>query len=181
MKKIIIIGATSGIGRELSVLYAQKNHKLGVTGRREELLEELKQAYPDQIITACFDVRNDLSMPYIQQLIDALNGLDLLIYNAGYGEASPQLDPETENTTTQTNVNGFVRIVSPVFNYFVQQGYGQIAITSSVAALRGNSWTPAYSASKAYMSIYAEGLNLLLPGQGRENALRLALLKDPSM
>ena len=45
-----------------------------------------------------------------------------------------------------------------VFNYFVAQGHGQIALTSSLSALRGNSWTPAYSASKAYMSTYAEGL-----------------------
>jgi short-subunit dehydrogenase len=57
-------------------------------------------------------------------------------------------------------VNGFVAVVSYAFNYFVQQGYGQIAITSSVAAVRGNSWAPAYSASKAFISNYAEGLNI---------------------
>lgn len=55
-------------------------------------------------------------------------------------------------------MNGFVEIVSYVFNYFVQNGYGQIAITSSVAAVRGNSWAPAYSASKA--SLYLATCNL---------------------
>ncbi len=160
MKKIIIVGATSGIGKELAMLYAEKNCLVGITGRREELLNELKQKYPDTILTACFDVRSENPQQYIQQLINSLNGLNLLIYNAGYGDTSLDLDPETEKTTTQTNVNGFVEIVAPVFNYFVQQGQGHIAVTSSVAALRGNSWAPSYSASKAYMSIYAEGLNL---------------------
>jgi short-subunit dehydrogenase len=89
-----------------------------------------------------------------------LSGLDLLIYNAGYGHPTAELKWETEEITTRTNVNGFVEIVTLCFNYFLQQGYGQIAITSSIAALRGNSWSPAYSASKAYMSNYAEGLNM---------------------
>ncbi|MGZ5191098.1 MAG: SDR family NAD(P)-dependent oxidoreductase, partial [Flavisolibacter sp.] len=56
--------------------------------------------------------------------------------------------------------NGFVEVVSFTFNYFVQQGHGQIAVSSSIAALRGNSWAPSYSASKAFMSNYAEGLNI---------------------
>lgn len=96
----------------------------------------------------------------IRKLIDDLEGLDLLIYNSGYGDPSKELNWDIENTTTKTNVNGFVEIVAYAFNYFVEQGYGQIAITSSVAAVRGNSWAPAYSASKAFMSNYAEGLNI---------------------
>ena len=160
MKKIIIVGATSGIGKELAMLYAGKNCLVGITGRREELLNALKQKFPENILTACFDVRSENPQQYIQQLINSLGGLDLLIYNAGYGDTSLNLDPQIEKTTTQTNVNGFVEIVAHVFNYFVQQGHGHIAVTSSVAALRGNSWAPSYSASKAYMSIYAEGLNL---------------------
>jgi short-subunit dehydrogenase len=96
----------------------------------------------------------------IAHLINELGGLDLLIYNSGYGNPSRELNWETENITTKTNVNGFVEIVSYAFNYFVRQGHGQIAVTSSVASLRGNSWAPAYSASKAFMSNYAESLNI---------------------
>ena len=77
----------------------------------------------------------------------------MLIYNAGYGDPSLKLVPETEKVTTLTNVNGFVEISSYAFNYFVQQGHGHIALISSISALRGNSWTPAYSASKAYRAI----------------------------
>ncbi len=159
-KRIIIIGATSGIGREMALLYATQENKIGVTGRRENLLNELKEKFPKQIFTSCFDVTGNNNQQKVKQLVDELGGLDLLIYNSGYGDPSKDLNVEIERKTTRTNVNGFVDIVSYVFNYFVQQGYGQIAITSSVAAVRGNSLAPAYSASKAFMSNYAEGLNI---------------------
>jgi short-subunit dehydrogenase len=159
-KKIIIVGASSGIGREIACKYVVNGDKVGVTGRRENLLKELKEKFPEQIFTSCFDVMEKENQEKIQQLINDLGGLDLLIYNSGYGDPSKELSWEIENTTIKTNVNGFVEIVSYAFNYFVRQGYGQIAITSSVAAVRGNSWAPAYSASKAFMSNYAEGLNI---------------------
>ena len=159
-KKIIIVGASSGIGREIACRYGAKGNKVGVTGRRKNLLNELKEKYPEQIFVSCFDVMGQENQQKIQQLTDELGGLDLLIYSSGYGDPSKELNWEIENTTTKTNVNGFIEIVSYAFNYFVQQGYGQITLLSSVAAIRGNSWAPAYSASKAFMSNYAEGLNI---------------------
>ncbi len=159
-QKIIIVGASSGIGKELAVLYASKGSKVAITGRREKLLEELKLMFPQNIITACFDVTANNLDNQLKMLVDELKGLDLFIYNAGYGDTSPNLDIKIENTTTITNVNGFVNAMHFAFNYFVKQGVGQIAVTSSIAALRGNSWAPAYSASKAFMSNYAEGLNI---------------------
>ena len=157
--KILIIGATSGIGKELALMYAQQGHNVGITGRRQALLMELKNSYPS-IITACFDVTGDRNSAHLEKLIADLGGLDLIIYNSGFGDPSKELITETEIATTKTNVNGFVEIVAYAFTYFVEQGYGQIALTSSIAALRGNSWAPAYSASKAFMSNYAEGLNI---------------------
>ena len=160
VKKIIIVGSSSGLGRELAIMYAQQNQMVAITGRRLNLLEELKTKYPNNIITSSFDVTAVDNKKQIESLVQKLGGLDLLIYNAGYGDPSLELIPETERVTTLTNVNGFVEIVSYAFNYFVQQGHGHIALISSISALRGNSWTPAYSASKAFMSNYAEGLSL---------------------
>jgi short-subunit dehydrogenase len=159
-KKIIIVGASSGIGHEIACRYVEKGNRVGITGRRENLLNELKQKYPAQIFISAFDVMGNENQEKIHQLIDEIGGLDILIYNSGYGDPSKELNFEIENTTTKTNVNGFVEIVSYAFNFFAEQGYGQIAITSSVASVRGNSWAPAYSASKAFMSNYAEGLNI---------------------
>jgi len=159
-KKIIIVGASSGIGLAIAIEYVNKGWKVGITGRRESLLQELKERYPDQVALSCFDVRNEKATEYLDRLIEEMGGMDVLLYNSGYGETSMNLVPSIETQTTETNVDGFVRIVVHAFNHFVQEGNGQIALTSSLAALRGNSWGLAYSARKSFMSNYAEGLNI---------------------
>lgn len=158
MKKVIIIGATSGIGRELARLYAQNNWLVGITGRRRELLDSLQEEFPNNIIRECFDVTNDNNIEYLQFLLQQLGGLDLVIYNSGIGETSEILDITTDINITKTNVLGFIDIVNFAFNYFAIEGKGHIAAVSSIASIRGNSFAPAYSASKAYMSNYMEGL-----------------------
>ncbi len=55
MQRIIIVGATSGIGREMARLYAGAGHLVGATGRRQELLYSLQLEYPNHIVTECFD------------------------------------------------------------------------------------------------------------------------------
>jgi short-subunit dehydrogenase len=160
MQKIIIIGATSGIGSALAKLYLQNGDKVAVTGRRKNLLDKLEQESQSKIITECFDVTGNENIAHLKSIIEKLGGLDVLIYNAGYGDVSKSLDWEIDRRTTKTNVNGFIEIVNYAFNYFVKQGYGQIAGTSSIASIRGNSWAPAYSASKAFMSVYMEGLRM---------------------
>lgn len=160
MKKAIIVGATSGIGRELAKIYAESGWLVGATGRRQDLLYTLQIEYPNNIDTECFDVTSHGSIAYIEALIEKLEGLDLLIYNSGYGDVSEALDLELDRATVDTNVNGFIEIVNFAFNYFVKQGHGQLATTSSLASIRGNSYAPAYSASKAFQSVYFEGLHM---------------------
>lgn len=159
-KNIIIIGATSGIGKELALLYIKDGHRVAITGRRQHLLDELQQQYPQQITTACFDVMGNDNIQHLEQLVQQLGGMDIFIYNSGYGDISEQIDPAIDNDTITTNVNGFAQITGWAFNWFCKQGEGQIAATSSVSANRGNSFAPAYSASKAFMSNYMEGLHL---------------------
>ncbi len=156
--KLIIIGASSGIGRELAVAYAQRGWQVGITGRREALLQELADQFPGQVFVQAFDVTEPRATMHLERLIDTMGGIDLLIYNSGYGEPDDQVVPEIDRQTVGINVSGFTTIVSYTFNYFLRQGRGHIAATSSIAALRGNSFAPAYSASKAYMSTYMEGL-----------------------
>lgn len=158
--KIIIVGASSGMGKAMALQYLQQGHQVGISGRRSELLQEIAAAWPGKCFAESFDVTGDQNIAHVQQLIDALDGLDLLIYSSGFGNPSDHLDEKTEISTTRTNVNGFVEIAAFVFNYFVRQGHGQIAVISSVAGVRGGHYTPAYSASKAFVSNYAEGLNL---------------------
>jgi short-subunit dehydrogenase len=160
MKKVIIIGATSGIGKELALLYLKAGNRVGITGRRNELLEEIKQLFPSQVETETFDVTGTENIVHLESLISKLGGMDLFVYNSGYGDASKELNWEMDKATTLINVNGFVEMTNYAFNYFFKQGHGQIAATSSIASYRGGSWAPAYNASKAYMSTYMEGISM---------------------
>jgi short-subunit dehydrogenase len=159
-KKIIIIGATSGIGKEMALQYSTKGYTVGITGRRENLLNEITEKFPSQIFARCFDVRNENNIEHLKALIGEMNGVDIFIYNAGYGEPSKTLDPEIEKQVYETNVKGFVDLTSYMFNYFIEEGHGQIAAISSIASIKGLSLAPAYSASKAFMSNYMEGLHI---------------------
>jgi short-subunit dehydrogenase len=160
MKKIIIIGATSGIGRELCKLYAGSGCLVGATGRRQDLLYTLQLEYPNAVVTECFDITADENIAHLESLIKKMEGMDMLIYNAGFGETSETLDWELDKKMVDINVNGFIKLVNYSFHYFRKQGHGHIVTTSSIASLRGNSRAPAYSASKAFQSVYFEGLHI---------------------
>ena len=157
-KKIIIVGATSGIGKKMAELYIAKGHVVGVTGRRMELLQKMKEQYPQQLEYECFDIRGNQNISHLESLIRKMEGLDIIVISAGNGQVSKELDWEIDKMTIETNVNGFAEIANWSFNYFIRKGYGQLATISSIAAIRGNSYAPAYNAGKAFQSIYFEGL-----------------------
>ena len=160
MKKVIIIGASSGMGREVAKLYAQDGNRVAVTGRRYNLLESLRQEYPNNIITGAFDVRQMENPGKLDTLVNQLGGMDICLICAGIGTISKELSWEIENETFETNVSAFTQIATWAFNYFVKQGHGQLVNISSIASWRGNSHAPAYSASKAFQSVYFEGLHM---------------------
>ena len=162
MQKILIIGATSGIGRELSRLYAAAGHLVGATGRRQEMLDSLQEEYPNHIITTCYDATSPhpQAMAHLEALVRKLGGLDLLIYNAGWGDLAEKLNWAIDKETVDINVNGFLAAIHFGWQYFIAQGHGHLATISSIAGNRGNRHSPAYSASKAFQSIYFEGLHI---------------------
>ncbi|MBN9383670.1 MAG: SDR family NAD(P)-dependent oxidoreductase [Chitinophagaceae bacterium] len=160
MQKIIIIGATSGIGRELARIYAAEGHLVGVTGRRRELLDSLRQEFPDHILTECFDATASDTPQYLTTLTNKLGGLDMLIYNAGWGDLTEELDWTVDKATVDINVNGFLAAIHFGWRHFVSQGHGHLVTISSIAANRGNRHSPAYSAGKAFQSTYFEGLHI---------------------
>lgn len=160
MKKVIVVGASSGIGREVARLYAEEGNKVAVTGRRSELLEEFRKEFPEKVITGVFDVRQLDNPKQLDLLVEQMGGMDICLISAGLGTVSNDLIWEIENETYETNVSAFTQVSTWAFNYFVRQGHGQLANISSIASWRGNSHAPAYSASKAYQSVYFEGLQM---------------------
>ncbi|MGB3008600.1 MAG: SDR family NAD(P)-dependent oxidoreductase [Chitinophagaceae bacterium] len=157
-KKIIIVGASSGIGNELAKKLALEGNLVGITGRRNELLENLRKSFSGRIITSCFDVTKNENAIQLEKLVTRLNGLDILIICAGTGEPVPELNWSIDKMTIDTNVQGFTEIANWGFNYFTKQGHGHLVNISSIAAIRGGSHAPAYNASKAFQSNYFEGL-----------------------
>jgi short-subunit dehydrogenase len=162
MQRVIIIGASSGIGREMARIYAKRGAKVGITGRRNELLHSLQPEFPEAISMSCFDATSPDAIAYLEELIRELGGLDILIYCAGYGEPSKDLDWTIDKATTDINVSGFLRIINFGYNFFIDQGHGHLVTISSIASRRGNDYAPAYSAGKAFQSTYFEGLHMKL-------------------
>ena len=159
MKKAIIIGASSGIGRELAKVLSQEGYTVGLTARRDWLLESLQ----GELKTESFIKRMDVTqigeaMSELEELIHLMNGVDLIVINAGTGFINQELDWEKERITIDTNVVGFAALANIAIKHFVQRGSGHLVGISSIAAFRGNGGAPAYNASKAFMSNYLEGL-----------------------
>ena len=156
---IIIIGATSGIGRALFEKYAADGNCLGIVGRRANLLSELSQTYPSKTITAKADITN---LEEIEQAIHVLHKelehIDLAIVCSGTGNINSTLEYNIEQPTIDTNITGWTFVIDRLYNIFVQQGHGHLVAITSAGGLRGEPMAPAYSASKAYQINYMEAL-----------------------
>jgi short-subunit dehydrogenase len=161
MKKAIVIGATSGIGKSLSEVLMQNGYAVAVTGRRVEMLTSLKDKNPDKIFYCQMDVQDLSSIESIcNNLVNQLGGLDLLIIAAGIGDENKSLDFSVENNVIKTNILGFTCVADWGMNYFKKQGYGHLVNISSIAGLMGNGEAPSYNATKAFQINYLEGLRL---------------------
>lgn len=158
--KIIIIGATSGIGKALAEFYINQGHEVTVTGRRITLLEEIQTDYPNQKIhIGIMDVSDIASARLIMDhLADKYGGFDKVVINAGVGFSKANFDEEIK--TIDTNVRGFTALAQWAYQYFKNKGGGHIVGISSLAALRSSPYAPEYHASKAFISSYMEGLRL---------------------
>ena len=158
-QNIIIIGATSGIGKALFEKYAADGNRIGIVGRRTHLLDELRQEHPDTAITVMADItKQDEIAKAIDALHSELKDIDLAIVCSGVGNINASLDYAVERPTIDTNVTGWTFLVDTLYNIFEQQGHGHLVAITSAGGLRGEPMAPAYSASKAYQINYMEAL-----------------------
>ena len=166
MKRIIIIGASSGIGREAALQFIRRGYKVGVAARRESVLQELKSDAPQQVICSQLDVTDDDAPSKLLKLVNELGGMDIFLLCAGIGKQNASLQMDIELSTAQTNVLGFIRMVDTAYDYFRKAGKGHIAVISSIAGTKGLGVAPAYSATKRFQNIYIEALEQLAQMQG---------------
>ena len=158
MQKVVIIGASSGMGLEVAKLFLDRGCRVGVAARREDRLEALKQLAPDRVVTAALDVTADDADQRLRDLIEELGGMDLFFYSSGIGKQNRTLTPDIELNTINTNAMGFARMIGEAYRYFAEQGKGHIAAITSIAGTKGLGPAPAYSATKALQNVYLQSL-----------------------
>ena len=159
--RIIIIGATSGIGREVAKLYIAQGWQVGIAGRRAEEVESLRKEAPEQVFSEVLDVTLEDAPCRLQSLIDKVGGMDIFLLSSGIGKQNPTLTPDIELKTAATNVEGFIRLTTAAWHFFEKQGYGHIAAISSIAGVKGLGIAPAYSATKRFQNTYLDALDQL--------------------
>ena len=156
---IVIIGATSGVGKTLFEKYANENNRIGIIGRRAHLLDELYQKYPSKTIPTKADITN---LEEIEQAINALHKemeyIDLAIVCSGTGDINATLDYSIERPAIDTNIVGWTFVIDMLYHILEQQGHGHLVTITSAGGLRGEAMAPAYSATKAYQINYVEAL-----------------------
>ena len=137
VKRIIIIGATSGIGYEVAKIYWKRGYQLGLAGRRVDRLEEFRKQDPEHIQIKQLDVTAEDAADRLDELIRDLGGMDIFLLSSGIGNQNKYLDTSIEQATIQTNVTGFTRMVLAAYRYFSSQGGGHISVISSIAGTKG--------------------------------------------
>lgn len=167
-KKILITGASSGIGAALAREFAGRGAHLGLLARRadelKKLVEELQAQFPRQIL--CYrpaDVRDEAQLEAaVHSLIDEMGGLDVAVANSGIGETRSAYSLhlwQLARDTLAVNLLGAIHTLELAKQFFVEQRIeGQLVGISSIAAVRGFPKGAAYCASKAGLSTYLESL-----------------------
>ncbi|KQH80173.1 oxidoreductase [Mycobacterium gordonae] len=166
-QKILITGASSGLGAGMARAFAAQGRDLALCARRTDRLEELKtelsQQYPSiKIAVAQLDVNDHDQVPKVfGELSDELGGIDRIIVNAGIGKGARLGSGKlwANKATLETNLIAALVQIEAALEMFNQRGSGHLVLISSVL---GNKGVPgvkaAYAASKAGVSSLGESL-----------------------
>lgn len=167
--KVIISGASSGLGRALAQHYAGLGATVGLIARRQDLLEILS-AELSGASTYVADVRDALSIQAVAQDFMQRHGCpDIVIANAGISRGTLTEyaeDGKVFEDILATNVTGMVNLFQPFIVAMQVSGRGSLVGIASVAGYRGLPGGGAYSASKAAAISYLESLRVEMYGKG---------------
>ena len=168
--KVVITGASSGIGEALAREYAKQHAVLGLVARRAPMLAQLKDSLSSTCLTYAADVRDAQAMRQAADDFVKLHGCpDVVIANAGISHGTLTEHPrdlEAFQAILDTNVLGVLNTFQPFLSEMRGQKRGMLVGIASVAGFRGFPGAGAYSASKAAAISYLESLRVELRGSG---------------
>ncbi|WP_169975811.1 SDR family NAD(P)-dependent oxidoreductase [Tautonia rosea] len=169
---IYLTGASRGIGRATALALAERGHRLGLMDRDAEglniLAEQLR--FSERVhAVRCADVTDLGTVRCATAELEAEIGPpDVLVACAGVGGLTllPDLQPEALQSMLQVNVVGVAYAIDAVLPGMIERSHGHLVGISSVAGYRGMPWMASYSASKAALTTYLEGLRPALKRRG---------------
>ncbi|EKR72470.1 SDR family NAD(P)-dependent oxidoreductase [Leptospira noguchii] len=164
-KKIIVVGASSGIGKELATLLLEQGHTVTLVARRDKELKSISASFNSSGKTNVFVIKHDVTNfdqteAAFQKAVKSMKGLDEIYYASGimHNIKPDEFDVEKDISMLNTNLLGCVAWLNPAANLFQNQKSGKIIGISSIAGDRGRRGNPVYNASKAGMNTYLEAL-----------------------
>jgi short-subunit dehydrogenase len=160
MPTAIVIGASSGIGREIAMQLCARGFRVGIAARNREALAEMSRSLGvERCVFQVFDVaQTDAALDGFRRLHEELSAVDYVYLVAGTGFPNPDLDWPLEEVTVSVNCLGFAALAAASIRVFRTQGRGHLVAITSVAAAKPSGYAPAYGASKAFGSVYIEAL-----------------------
>ncbi|WP_414143739.1 SDR family NAD(P)-dependent oxidoreductase [Burkholderia territorii] len=172
-RAIVITGSSAGLGRALALSYAAPDTTLGLIGRNAARLESVAaecRARGARVVIGCMDVRDSTAVQDWMIDFDTRHPIELMIANAGVASTLRSADDWEHIARTadvvDTNLYGALHAVLPAIDRMRKRRRGQIAVVSSLAALRGMAISPAYCASKAALVAYCDSVRPILAREG---------------
>jgi short-subunit dehydrogenase len=159
----IVVGASSGIGKAIAEELAASGWQVGLTSRKRANLDDMVAALGARAKACVIDLDDpESARAGLRAFAAELGGVDLWVLNAGTGILNRDFAWEPERQTIATNVMGFAAMADAAVHHCIARGEGRIVGISSVAKKRGHPLTASYSGSKAFVSLYLDGLRKYL-------------------
>lgn len=167
--RVLITGASSGIGEHLALEYAKKGHELYLTGRHLERLDAVAAKCKKLGGETHTFISNVCDKQQMSDIISSMKTIDMVIANAGISTGTLATSDASEEKSRQvldTNIWGVINTIYPAIKLMKKQNSGQIVIISSMAGFKGLGGASAYCASKACVRVLGESLHLDLQKYG---------------
>jgi short-subunit dehydrogenase len=170
--KVLITGASSGIGAIYAERFAAQGHNLILVARNVDRLRavaakiQAKHGVKIEILPA--DLGNKDGIKRVEEVLASDSEIEVLVNNAGIGAASPLLNSDVDQMEKMINlnVNALMRLTYAVVPEFVKRGKGTVINISSIVAISPETLNGVYGGSKAFVLAFTQSLQHELSSKG---------------